>query len=374
MSAGGLEVKLIDAALCAGAPVRNAAARADLLRAVGPGYAWRRLHDRAELRRLGLEDPDAACRAIWSDAARELGASVEDAGDGFLEISRNGARTRVWRHWVMLDDIVTERLALDKTLVHGLLMSAGVPIPAHRELDRSDAAGAHDFLEQAGGPCVLKPAAGTSGGEGVTGSVRTPVQLARARLAAGRYDRRLLIERQVPGEMHRLMFLDGEIVDVVRRLRPRVSGDGRSTVEELIAAENGRRLAEGHRSGLLRIDLDCVFTLAGQGLGLASVPAAEKEVVVKTASSENRTQENETVRDASPELIAETAQAVRAIGLRLAGVDVITSDARLPLAETGGAVIEVNGTPGLDYHYDVSDPASATRVAVPILSRLLGGE
>jgi len=34
-------------------------------------------------------------------------------------------------------------------------------------------------------------------------------------------------------------------------------------------------------------------------------------------------------------------------------------------------IIEVNGTPGLHYHYQVADEASATPVAVPILRRLL---
>jgi hypothetical protein len=63
---------------------------------------------------------------------------------------------------------------------------------------------------------------------------------------------------------------------------------------------------------------------------------------------------------------------VRAVGLRLAGVDVVTTDIGRPLVETGGVVTEVNGGPGLHHHYLVADRADATPVAVPVLEKLLG--
>jgi cyanophycin synthetase len=272
---------------------------------------------------------------------------------------------------VALDDPDTHRVALDKALVHQMLVDQALPVPAYAEFDISDTGTPLDFLRRSGTPCVIKPASGTSGGKGVAGGVMSPLELARARLSAARYGRRLLIERQVPGEMHRLLFLDGELLDVVRRRRPTVVGDGRSTIAELIARENRRRIDEAQRSGLIRIDLDCVFTLASQGLELESVPGESQTVIVKTASSENRVEDNETIREISSELTNEAAAAVRAVGLRLGGVDAVTPDTSRSLADAGGAIIEINGTPGLDYHYDVAEPARATRVAVPILQTLL---
>jgi D-alanine-D-alanine ligase-like ATP-grasp enzyme len=58
--------------------------------------------------------------------------------------------------------------------------------------------------------------------------------------------------------------------------------------------------------------------------------------------------------------------------VRLAGVDLITTDLTASLHATGGVIIEVNGGPGLHHHYHVADRAGATRVAIPILRRLLG--
>jgi cyanophycin synthetase len=140
---------------------------------------------------------------------------------------------------------------------------------------------------------------------------------------------------------------------------------------ELILRENERRLEIGRPQALMTVDLDCIFTLAAARLRLSSVPAAGERVMVKSASSENAEEENHTVRSYAPEVIEEAAAGVRAVGLRLAGVDVVTPDINRPLAEAGGTIIEVNGTPGFQYHYQVADRERATRVAVPILERVL---
>jgi len=68
-------------------------------------------------------------------------------------------------------------------------------------------------------------------------------------------------------------------------------------------------------------------------------------------------------------LVSQAVAAARTVGVRLAGVDLIAADIGSPEA----TIIEVNGTPGLHYHYQVADPANATRVVVPVLRRLLDG-
>src|SRR5207237_8732227 len=83
------------------------------------------------------------------------------------------------------------------------------------------------FLARHGGPVVVKPA-GSSGGFGVTCGVSTRLDLARAVLAAAAFGPRLIIERQHAGAVYRMLFLDGQLLDVVRRRPSHVTGDGRS--------------------------------------------------------------------------------------------------------------------------------------------------
>ncbi|MDB5302737.1 MAG: hypothetical protein JWM97_286, partial [Phycisphaerales bacterium] len=65
---------------------------------------------------------------------------------------------------------------------------------------------------------------------------------------------------------------------------------------------------------------------------------------------------------------ADCARAVRALGVRFAGIDLITRDPGVPLAESGGVILEVNGTPNLYYHYKKKD--GAFPVAVHLLKHL----
>jgi D-alanine-D-alanine ligase-like ATP-grasp enzyme len=93
---------------------------------------------------------------------------------------------------------------------------------------------------------------------------------------------------------------------------------------------------------------------------------------VKTVCNENRLEDNVTVTaEVGDALVADARRAVDRSGLRLAGVDVLTPDPAMALADSGGVLLEVNGTPGLSHHYHVRDRERATRVAVPVLRALL---
>ena len=361
--------RLTDVAGIAGRRGRTVGSWLDVSRSLGVRSALRRARGGSG-GNLAPEVRNSVYAAIWREAAEKLDAPVVDLGSGFLEIG--GAK--VWQQVVPLDDPVTLRLALDKPVVHGLLQKASVPVPDHVEWDLADPSPALRFIEEVGGACVVKAASGTGGGEGTTAGVDSPARLMRARLRAGRFGSRLLIERQVPGHVYRLLFLDGRLIDVIRHVPPRLTGDGRSTVEELIAAENRRRIDAQGAAGLslLEIGLDTIFTLERQGLRLSDVVPAGREIAVQTVTNDNRIEDTTTVAEPlAPELVDACRRAANAVGLRLAGADVITPDPSQPLEQNGGVLVEVNGTPGIHHHYHVADGANATRVAVPILEQVL---
>ena len=372
-SAGALGM-LSERIASTGRPSFALASRVDIVRSTGPGYVWRRLRAERRLSGLGEQARHAVYERIWREAADASGARMLRLGPGLFELGRDGVTTRVFQQVVELDDAVTLQVALDKALVHRLLAPVEVSIPDHLEFAVRDPAPALEFLTRAGGPCVVKPAAGTGGGHGTTAGVTQPAELMRARLHAAKGGSRLLIERQVAGAVYRLLLLDGELLDVVRSVPAHLTGDGRSTIEGLIFAENERRLAARGTAGLspLGVGLDMAIALERAGLTLSSIPPADSTVAIGTVTNNNAVDDNETFRGAlAPALLAEARAAQSAVGLRLAGVDVITTDLARPLSETGGVIAEVNGTPGLHHHYLVADPNRATHVAIPVLERLL---
>ena len=319
---------------------------------------------------------DASKRAlyqrVWSDAASAVGAEIEQIGSNFVVIRRGDAETIVRESLVMLDSPPNLDLALAKPVLHPLLEAAGLPVPPSVVGSRQGLAQARAFARVHPGPFVVKPT-GTGAGNGVIGGIETDDDLARAFIAAGRTFPHLIVEQSVRGDEYRLLFLDGELLDVVLRRQPTLLGDGRSTIAELVSAENRRRAEAGpdEVARPLRVDLDMELALRVERLDLRSVPAADRVVSVKSTVSDNAAADNVTVAQAPKALVEDAARAARVSHLRLAGVDVLTPDATRPLAEVGGVVLEVNGTPGLHHHYWTSDPSTATHVAVPILERVL---
>ncbi len=308
--------------------------------------------------------------AVWRDAAREIGAEIESLGGGFFEICCGDLRTRVRQSCTAIDDPVTLDVAGNKPLVYRLLARHGLPTPNHVTFTLREIGQAVAFLRNARRECVVKPADGTGAGRGVTTGITTTSQLAHAAASASVYCRDLLVEEQVEGDNYRLLYLDGELLDAIQRKPPTVVGDGKSSLASLVRQANARRAGRcaGRCPPLLTMDLDLERTLAKQGLTLRSVPAAGSVVRLKTVINQNLAEDNVTATDLCDSLVQDGAQAAAAVGARLAGVDVLTPDPAVPLAEAGGVILEVNTTPGFHHHY--GKPDGSFPVAVRVLQRL----
>lgn len=355
------------------APLLRKTARASSLALLVPALGLRR---GLEYRRLALGTAAARNEAvyehIWQDAAESLGVELTSEGGGAFTIHGPGRTVTVRTLTTPLDGQDVIAASLDKPLVSARLSALGIPVPASLEFRPHELRRAFRFLAASPGQCVVKPAAG-SAGSGVTCGVETRSDLLRAILSAAAFGDRLVIEHQVEGDGYRLLFLDGILLDTVRRSPARVVGDGSSTFLELIAAENRRRVVARGFAGLtlIRPDLDCILTLRRAGFRLNDVPPDGLWVAVKTTNGDGGDRDTETVGPPAAALVAEAAAACAAVGARLAGVDLATPDPSRGLGAGGGTVIEVNVPPGLHYHYLVADPGRATHVAVPILRTLV---
>lgn len=337
-------------------------------------------------------------RELWSAAADDIGAEVTPLADGQLELSRAGRSIRVRETRCSIESREALERAGDKVLVAALLADAGLPSPPHRVVTLATLADARAFVAGNPGPFVVKPAQYTGGGQGVTTNVRTWEELRRAAAAAAAAGARaartgrkggpvrrlgakigavatvpLLVQRQVSGVNFRLLYLDGVLIDAVRREAPSVVGDGLRTVGALIEMANNVRGADGAGRGELMIhrDLDLEQTLTAQGLRWTTVPVAGRVVQLKTTINENSRVSNlPAVHEMGEELVEECRRAAEVLGVRLAGVDILADDPSVSLVTSGGCVLEVNTTPGLAMHYH-GHPGEVP-VATAVLRQLLG--
>lgn len=334
----------------------------------------RRLHGRGAATVALARQRSRFYEEVWRRAADTAGAEVTVVDGSLLHIGFQKGRLLVRENLTSLDDPVTLAIAGDKPLAYRLLAADGIPVAEHVVVRHDDLASAEEFLRCLAAPCVVKPALDGAAGAGVTTGVVDRRHLAGALARAGAWSVDVLLERQVEGGSYRLLYFDGELLDAVLRGPPLLRGDGRSTIRHLVAAENSERAARGIEVAqtLLGVDRDLRTTLRRQGYGLESVPPARAVVQAKTVVNDNRRDENEAAGEwLCPEVVATGASAARAIGARLAGVDVMTTDPGVPLEHSGGVVLEVNTTPGYYYHYHRR--GAEAPVATMILERLAGG-
>ena len=299
-------------------------------------------------------------RKIWEQTANDLRADFTELAEGVWEIRKGDRKTRICGYKIQLDDPVLLDMAGNKSLCYDLMRRNGLPVPRYASFGFEAIDTARHFMEGAEGFFVVKPDRGTSSGLGITTHVKTYRECIRAIALASLYGKKLIIECLVPGESYRFLVLDNKVIHVSRRRGVRVQGDGESTIAQLLARNRSLKVrtdSGGADSGLV-FDRDFDATLRSQGLSPDSIPEKGRVILVKSfmrnggVNAEVRTVYDEDVTDTVCDDLREKAiSAVKVIGSRMAGVDIITVDPAVSLEATGGVIIEINTTPGMHHHY-----------------------
>ncbi|EWC60853.1 Cyanophycin synthase [Actinokineospora spheciospongiae] len=217
----------------------------------------------------------------------------------------------------------------------------------HHALRTVDAA-AEYVRDNTGFPVYVKPVDGSKGinvwrvsDEAELAGVFAAFEEERVRVA--------LVEEAIDLPDYRLVVLDGKLISAYRRNPLAVVGDGASTVAELMS-----RLQESYSLGLrdtvLRAgDARIGARLRRDGRTLRSVPETGERVRLLDISNLSAGGTADDVTGIVAERWVTLAVTVAGLfNLRFCGVDLACSD--IASDEGTCAVIEVNGTPGLDHY------------------------
>lgn len=311
--------------------------------------------------------------ALVAEAQRR-GLPVRRIGHTSLAILGHGHRQRrVWATITSSTPCMAVDLAGDKLMAKELLGEVGIPVPPGVVVaNRREAARA---LAGLGGTVVVKPVSGNQG-RGVSLNLTKPADVKEAFRAAAGISPRVIVEKHIPGRHYRLLVVGERMVAAAEKLPARVTGDGRSTVRDLVDQVNrDPKRGDGHQRPLSRIVIDPVaeLVLARHNLTPETVPDAGTTVYLRENGNLST---GGTARDVTelvhPANAALAVRAVRTLGLDVGGVDIVTADISRELDESGGAVIEVNAAPGLRMHLHPCE-GSPRSVAAPILDNLFSG-
>ena len=305
------------------------------------------------IRELGGKHTLGPSTQALYDAAKSRSIPVSRVGNESLLILGYGCKQeRVWATITSRTSTLATDLACDKYLTNRFLTEYNIPVPFGQVAESSDQA--IRIWRRIGKNVVTKPLCGNQG-KGVTISINSQPELARAFDLAREYGEKVLVEEYIPGRQYRLCVVNGKLSAASERRPACVTGDGEHTVAELVESVNKEPLrGQGHTKQLTRITLDAVAltVLAKQDLSPHSIPEPGRTVCIRENANLSTGGTALDVTDMVHPLNRKLAERVaQIIGLDVAGIDIVVPDISLPIVKGYGAVIEVNAAPGIRMHH-----------------------
>ncbi|MCJ2539963.1 MAG: cyanophycin synthetase, partial [Candidatus Thermoplasmatota archaeon] len=261
-------------------------------------------------------------------------------------------------------------IADDKMRTKDILKTAGVPIPKGRNVEELEEA--IEAADDIGYSVVVKPLVGNHG-RGITVNVRNDEDLTVAFEQAKHFLDTIVVERFLPGFDHRVLVIDGKFVAAARRDPASVTGDGKSTTQQLIDKLNrDPQRGFGHENILTRVKVDFMTErlLSQMSMDLDTVLPEGKELVLKSTANLSQGGTSTDVTDEVHPFVRHMAERIaRIIDIDIMGIDIIATHLREPLENTGGGVVEVNAAPGFRMHL-APFHGEPRNVAAPVVDML----
>jgi D-alanine-D-alanine ligase-like ATP-grasp enzyme len=301
--------------------------------------------------------PDQSIYAAY--ACAESGLEFEEADGGTGLVFTVASRTRRIYFgagrcsWYPQNNATAATLASDKYFTNVILERAGLPTLSGEyfflhERHRAHRAAGHEsddireYFRKLGTKAFLKPLMGSRGD--FAQAISDEDALAYYIREVSRYYDSILIQPIVSGNEYRIFILDDDVLYTARKYPPYLLGDGVRPVRDLLAAHNRALQARGLSAAVTRADAD-------HSLDTVLAKGERWEIPGRMNLSAGGTMVLEEIRsDILPGLARE---AVRALGLRVAAVDLFTNVGGEPGAS---AVIEVNSNPSIRLLEESSRP------------------
>lgn len=234
----------------------------------------------------------------------------------------------------------------DKYILKQKLKRVGIPTPNGSSVwNTPQALNVFSTLSK---PVITKPRLG-SRGRHTTTYINDEMELVNAFKTAQKLGMHVIIEEHLVGSVYRATSVGGKIVGILEGRPPRITGDGASTIAQLIQQKNKSRetqIAE------VTIDSHVVHFLEKQGYRTTTI--LEKGLTIdlseKIGVSYGGTS-CELLEKAHPKLITYLEKAATVVKSPIIGFDFITTDPTADPETVPWGIIECNSLPFINLHH-----------------------
>lgn len=249
------------------------------------------------------------------------------------------------KHFNTVDAIA---LAKDKFRTSSALIKSGISVPKFIKISNKSVSNIIQQMnaQKIGYPIVLKPVNGTFGIDVIT-DIDNKKELEESLAKLTKYNE-LMLEEQVSGDCYRIFVFNGKIIDIIKREKPYIIGNGHNTVKELIDKRNKEQLAMNLPQTKNVSDL----FLAKQGYQIDTIPDDGKKIYISNVINMHNGArisriDINTIPKINQKMFIETN---RALNITCSGIDFLSEDITVDYNINNGKVLEVNGTPDTEIH------------------------
>ncbi len=303
---------------------------------------------------------------LMRELAQEMDVKIriEPDWEYVAQIITADGRKRYFRNTVLdLNGAGSTEIAKDKDFASFFLKNMHYPVPEGQAFytDRwAQAIGSDQTSEKAlsyaqtlGFPVIVKPNS-KSQGAGVA-LVNNAFEFQEAFEEAAYHERVILVQRPVVGKDYRIVVLDGEVISAYERRPLMVTGDGQSSVRQLLVQKQEAFIKEGRDTVLDLEDPRIGRLLKGRQATLDSIPP--KGEVWPLLPNANLSTGGDAI-DVTPSLHADwkalSARIAHDMNLRYIGIDIMTPHG-LDVPPADYCIIEINAAPGLDNYATIGE-------------------
>ncbi len=256
---------------------------------------------------------------------------------------------------VPLNNVSAVNISANKYIANQVLSKEGIPVPKAKAYTREEFHDGKIDLAELRFPVVIKPNWGTGYGTGVICNIPNAVELNT--LLSKWYEKYSWIsieEYQANLKSFRVLVFNGEVIALMERIPAHVIGDGKSTILELIEAENKKREEPNLKMPFGKIimteETDLMFR--EQNICPTDIPAANLKIPIRITCN---AAVGGTVKGlGSTAICKENAdlaiRAAKVLNLKLVGLDFLCEDLQVPIDKSGGCIIEANHCPDISAH------------------------
>lgn len=292
--------------------------------------------------------------------------------DAYNLVQLGTGKYRKWIRATITSDtsLIAVETADNKYLTNLMLSDAGIPVPETLRIGKVSEAIA--LFEKIQKPIVVKPCEGNLG-KNLSVNLKNKNEVMAAFNTAQGLDENVLIQPHIEGKSYRLLIIGYKFIAASELTPPFITGNGKSTIDELIAKLNDDpQRQSGDKGKLTSIEYDEITEklISEKGYSHETILPKGEQFSLKISGNMKLGGSAKDVTDlVHPFNIFLAERAAQVTGLNVAGVDFISTDISSPVNENGGVIIEVNAAPDFRMHLNptIGNPRNVAANLVDLL-------